>query len=60
MPGSLEESLGAFEKDHDFLLKGDVFSEELIETWIAYKMKNEVQAVNIHPHPYEFELYYNI
>ena len=60
MPGSLEESLNELEKDHDFLLKGDVFSEELIETWIDYKMKNEVQAVNTRPHPYEFALYYDI
>ncbi|HEV2424090.1 MAG TPA: type I glutamate--ammonia ligase [Terriglobia bacterium] len=60
MPGSLEESLKALEKDHEFLLKGDVFSEELIETWIDYKMKNEVQAVNTRPHPYEFALYYDI
>jgi len=60
MPGSLEESLRALEKDHDFLLKGDVFSEELIETWIDYKMKNEVQAINTRPHPYEFALYYDI
>jgi glutamine synthetase len=60
LPGSLEESLKALERDHDFLLKGDVFSEELLETWIEYKMKNEVQAVNMRPHPYEFALYYDI
>jgi glutamine synthetase len=60
LPGSLEESLRALEKDHDFLLKGDVFSEELLETWIDYKMKNEVQAVGTRPHPYEFALYYDI
>ena len=60
LPGSLEESLRALERDHDFLLKGDVFSEELLETWIEYKMKNEVQAVNMRPHPYEFALYYDI
>jgi len=60
LPGSLEESLQALEKDHEFLLKGDVFSEELVETWIDYKMKNEVQAVNMRPHPYEFALYYDI
>jgi len=60
LPGSLEESLRALEKDHDFLLKGDVFSEELIETWIDYKMKNEVEAVGTRPHPYEFALYYDI
>jgi len=60
MPGSLENSLAALERDHDFLLKGDVFSEELIETWIDYKMKNEVQAMSMRPHPYEFALYYDI
>jgi glutamine synthetase len=60
LPGLLEEALRALEKDHDFLLKGDVFSEELLETWIDYKMKNEVQAVNTRPHPYEFALYYDI
>src|SRR5579863_7634622 len=60
LPGSLEESLRALEKDHDFLLKGDVFSEELVETWIDYKMQNEVQAVGTRPHPYEFALYYDI
>ena len=60
LPGSLEESLRALERDHDFLLKGDVFSDELLETWIEYKMKNEVQAVNMRPHPYEFALYYDI
>lgn len=41
-------------------MKGDVFSEELLETWIDYKMKNEVQAVGQRPHPYEFALYYDI
>ena len=60
LPGSLEESLKALEKDHDFLMKGDVYSEELLETWIEYKMKNEVQAVGQRPHPYEFALYYDI
>jgi glutamine synthetase len=60
LPGTLEESLSALQKDRDFLLKGDVFSEELVETWIDYKMKNEVQAVGTRPHPYEFALYYDI
>jgi glutamine synthetase len=60
LPGSLEEALKHLERDHDFLLKGDVFGEELIETWIEYKMKNEVQAINQRPHPYEFALYYDI
>ncbi|MGH9640156.1 MAG: glutamine synthetase, partial [Bryobacteraceae bacterium] len=60
LPGSLEDSLRALEKDHDVLLKGDVFTEELVETWINYKIKNEVQAVGTRPHPYEFALYYDI
>jgi glutamine synthetase len=59
-PGSLRESLMALEKDHDFLLKGDVFTKDVIETWINYKMKNEVEAMDLRPHPYEFQLYYDI
>ncbi len=59
-PGSLEESLAALAKDHDFLLRGDVFTADVISTWIDYKMKNEVQAMQLRPHPYEFCLYYDI
>src|ERR1700677_3754353 len=59
MPASLEESLGNLKKDHEFLLKGDVFTEDLIETWIEYKMANEVSAIRLRPHPYEFALYYD-
>ncbi|MGH8246208.1 MAG: glutamine synthetase, partial [Gammaproteobacteria bacterium] len=60
LPGSLEESLRALENDHQFLLKGDVFTEELIQTWVDYKIRNEAQAVRLRPHPYEFALYYDI
>ncbi|HLX42438.1 MAG TPA: type I glutamate--ammonia ligase [Bryobacteraceae bacterium] len=60
MPASLEEALNALEDDHGFMLKGDVFSEELLETFIAYKRKNESDAVRLRPHPYEFALYYDI
>jgi glutamine synthetase len=60
MPASLEEALTALEDDHQFLLKGDVFSEELLETFIGYKRKNEADAVRLRPHPYEFALYYDI
>jgi len=60
MPASLEEALTALEDDHGFLLKGDVFSAELLETFIAYKRKNESDAVRLRPHPYEFALYYDI
>jgi glutamine synthetase len=60
VPGSLEEALGALEADHDFLLKGGVFTEDLIEAWIAYKRSSEIDAVRLRPHPYEFYLYYDI
>jgi glutamine synthetase len=59
VPGSLDESLNALEADHAFLLKGDVFSEDLIETWIAYKRKEEADEVRMRPHPWEFALYYD-
>jgi glutamine synthetase len=60
MPGSLDEALSALEEDHGFLLKGDVFSEELIETFVSYKRRAEAEAVRLRPHPYEFALYYDI
>ncbi|MHB8735818.1 MAG: type I glutamate--ammonia ligase [Terriglobales bacterium] len=60
MPGSLEEALNELEKDHKFLLQGDVFTKDLIETYIEYKRKNEAKPVSIRPHPYEFSLYYDI
>ena len=60
MPGSLDEALTHLENDHKFLTKGGVFSEDLIETWIAYKRKNESDPVRMRPHPYEFQLYYDI
>jgi len=59
-PGSLAESLAALKKDHGFLLKGDVFTSDVIETWIEYKTVNEVDALRLRPHPYEFMLYYDI
>src|SRR5436305_10475899 len=60
MPGSLEDALDALEKDHAFLLKGDVFTEELLNTYIEYKREKEVNAIRLRPHPYEFALYYDI
>jgi glutamine synthetase len=60
MPGSLEDALNALEKDHAFLLKGDVFTEEVLETFIDYKRKKEVDAIRLRPHPFEFALYYDI
>jgi glutamine synthetase len=59
-PGSLEESLAALEKDHEFLLKGDVFTEDVIQTWVEYKRVNEVDAIRMRPHPHEFKLYFDI
>ncbi|HEY4840035.1 MAG TPA: type I glutamate--ammonia ligase [Candidatus Acidoferrales bacterium] len=60
LPGSLDESLKALQADHKFLLKGDVFSEEFIHLWIDYKRKKEIDPVRMRPHPYEFQLYYDI
>ena len=60
LPGSLEDALDCLEKDHDFLLKGDVFTEDVIEMWISYKRAKEVDALRLRPHPYEFYLYYDI
>ena len=59
-PGSLEISLENLQRDHDFLLKGGVFSEDIIQTWIDYKMEKEVKEVQLRPHPYEFHLYYEV
>jgi glutamine synthetase len=59
VPGSLGETLDSLESDHDFLLAGDVFTPDLIETWIDYKRTKEVDAMRLRPHPYEFYLYYD-
>jgi len=59
-PGSLEEALAALAEDHDFLLKGDVFTKDVIDMWIEYKTENEVNPVKLRPHPHEFHLYYDI
>ena len=56
VPSSLEEALQALEDDHDFLLKGDVFTKDVIENWISYKTENDVDPVRLRPHPYEFYL----
>jgi glutamine synthetase len=59
-PGSLEDALDCLEEDHEFLLKGDVFTEDVLETWINYKREREVDAMRLRPHPYEFMLYYDV
>jgi glutamine synthetase len=59
-PGSLAEVLDALQADHEFLLRGGVFTRDVIDEWIAYKREREVDAVALRPHPYEFHLYYDI
>jgi glutamine synthetase len=59
LPGSLTEVLNALEVDNDFLLEGGVFTQDLIDMYIAYKRENEVDPVALRPHPYEFALYYD-
>ncbi len=60
MPGTLEEALDSLEADHDYLLKGNVFTEDALEGWINYKRTKEVDALKLRPHPYEFYMYYDI
>ncbi|WP_394252641.1 type I glutamate--ammonia ligase [Arthrobacter pityocampae] len=59
-PGSLEEALLALEADNEFLQAGDVFTQDLIDTWIAYKREMEIMPLSLRPNPYEFELYYGV
>jgi glutamine synthetase len=58
-PRSLDAALDALQKDHDFLLNGDVFTSDVIDTWIWYKRQHEVEAVRVRPHPWEFALYFD-
>jgi glutamine synthetase len=58
-PGTLKESLQALSEDHEFLLKGNVFTEDVIDTWIRYKTEKEILPMALQPHPYEFQLYYD-
>jgi len=60
LPSSLQDALNALRNDHDFLLKGKVFTEDLIDAWIEYKLNKEVNSLRARPHPYEFELYSDI
>jgi len=59
VPGSLEGALDALERDHEFLLKGDVFGHDILRTWIEYKRENEVGQIRTRPHPHEFFLYFD-
>ncbi|RPF28706.1 type I glutamate--ammonia ligase [Georgenia muralis] len=60
VPDSLPAVLDALEADHDYLTEGDVFTADLIETWIDYKRTNEIDPLRLRPHPHEFELYYDL
>ena len=60
VPGSLEDALDAREADYEYLLKGDVFTQDVIDMWVKYKRTNEVDAIRLRPHPYEFALYFDI
>ncbi|HEX4335725.1 MAG TPA: type I glutamate--ammonia ligase [Polyangiaceae bacterium] len=60
MPGSLEEALGELDKDHDYLLKGDVFTRDVLDMHAEYKWEQEINPIRLRPHPYEFHLYYDI
>lgn len=60
VPGSLDGALKALQQDHEFLLKGDVFTKDVIDAWIEYKTKNEVDPIRLRPHPHEYMLYYDL
>jgi glutamine synthetase len=60
VPGSLPEVLEALEEDHAYLLEGDVFTPDLIDTWVLWKRENEIDPIRLRPHPHEFELYYDL
>ena len=60
MPGSLDDAVKNLERDHQFLLKGGVFTEDLVETWISYKRSREVDQLRLRPHPFEFFMYYDV
>ena len=58
-PATLDEALDALQEDSEFLLKGDVFTSDVIHAWIEHKRRNEVDAIRLRPHPYEFCLYFD-
>src|SRR5215217_2076656 len=59
VPGSLDEAVTALEADHDFLLEGDVFTPDVLDTWISLKRTKDIAPISLRPHPYEFFLYYD-
>jgi len=60
VPSSLGEAMDALEDDHKFLMEGNVFTRDLIDMWVAYKRINEIDAIRLRPHPWEYYLYYDI
>jgi glutamine synthetase len=60
VPGSLEDSLQALEDDYEFLMKGGVFTQDVIDVWLEYKRETEIDAIRLRPHPYEFYLYFDV
>ena len=60
LPSSLEAALDALREDHEFLTEGDVFTQDLIDTWLEYKETNEVAPMRAYPHPYEYQMYYDL
>ncbi|MCC6328633.1 MAG: glutamine synthetase, partial [Acidobacteria bacterium] len=60
LPGSLDAALDALEKDHEFLLKGDVFTRSMIDRWISHKREKEITPLRLRPHPLEFSMYYDV
>jgi glutamine synthetase len=60
VPGSLDETLNALEGDHEFLLAGGVFTQDVVDTWLSYKRENEIDELRLRPHPWEFYMYYDI
>jgi glutamine synthetase len=59
-PTSLESVIDRLEEDHDYLTEGGVFTDDLIRTWIGIKREQEIAPVNLRPHPYEFDLYFDV
>ncbi|RPJ06832.1 MAG: glutamine synthetase, partial [Deltaproteobacteria bacterium] len=59
-PGSLEEALSCLKADHEFLMKGGVFTQDVLDMWAEYKTANEIDPVRLRPHPLEFFLYFDI
>ena len=59
VPGSLDEALNALRADHEYLLRGDVFTPDVLDTWIEFKKENEADPVRLRPTPHEFSLYYD-